>query len=156
MRNAATLTLLTLTLAAAGCSSHDQQAAADAPVALSAVDYRAAAANDGVFGEWVSQIIRTPSKTAGGPATHTGATIYDEQLHERRPMLALTLADDGTFSMLSNYNTTDRAIAFGNWTMTGNKIALEQNGDVTWVFVSLGGKLIAEKDDGPTIILGRK
>lgn len=156
MRYAATLALLTLTLGGTGCASHDQHVAADAPIALAAVDYRASAANDGVFGEWVSQIIRTPSKAAGGAATHSGATIYDEQLHERRPMLALTLADDGTFSLISNYNTTDRAIAFGNWTMTGSKIALEQNGDVTWVFVSLGGKLIAEKDDGPTIILGRK
>ncbi|HYC99862.1 MAG TPA: hypothetical protein VEB22_01430 [Phycisphaerales bacterium] len=104
----------------------------------------------------MSQIIRTPAKVDGQPATFQGAAIYDEELRERRPMLALTLADDGTFALITNYSPSERSIAFGNWAMTGAKVALEQNGDVTWVFVSHGGKLIAEKNDGPTVILGRK
>jgi hypothetical protein len=155
MRHAIIVASLTLTATlAAGCAS--QSAAAEPTIAYGIAASRPVAVTDGVFGEWVSQIIRTPSKVNGQPATFQGATIYDEQLRERRHMLALTLADDGTFSLITNYNVSERTIAFGTWTMTGTKIALEQNGDITWVFTSLGGKLIADKDEGPTIILGRK
>lgn len=145
-----------LALALCGCANHAGTRADESPIAFAAVGARSAAVNDGIFGEWVSQIIRTPSKAPGQAASYSLAAIYDETLHESRPMLALSLADDGTFSLISNYSSTSRSIVFGNWSMTGTRIALEQGGEVTWVFISSGGKLIAEKSDGPTIILGRK
>lgn len=154
MRHAALFAVLTLALG--GCAHHTVGEAGDAPIAFAAVGAHSTAANDGIFGEWISQIIRTPSKAPGQAASYSVAAIYDETLHESRPMLALSLADDGTFSLISSYSSTSRSIVFGNWSMTGTRIALEQAGEITWVFVSSGGKLIAEKNDGPTIILGRK
>ena len=149
MRYHASLVLLTVTLGGCASATHTAEHVALASIGSPTV-------SEGVFGEWVSQIIRTPAKVDGQPATFQGAAIYDEELRERRPMLALTLADDGTFALITNYSPTERSIVFGTWAMTGAKVALEQNGDVTWVFVSHGGKLIAEKNDGPTVILGRK
>jgi len=150
---AAPCTLAAAGIALCGCAATP---APESTIALAAAAPHLQPGSEGVFGEWVSQIIRTPAKDAAGAPTFETASIYDEAFRESRPMLALTLSDDGTFALISSYATNSRSIAFGTWSMTGNKVALEQSGDVAWVFSNLGGKLVADKTDGPTIILGRR
>ena len=110
------------------------------------------------FGEWVTQIVRrAPNDKPGPPWFYDSGVVLDAKTTELRPKLDLTLSEDGTYSLITNFSslTNDRTVVFGSWRLSGTSISLEENGRVTWVFTYRGGKLLSQKDDGTLLVLGR-
>lgn len=167
--------LCTIPLGMAACVQQGEKAAdavSSAPIE-GAVAYSVALPNAGglrgevsgslagaetYFGEWVTQIIRrAPNDKPGPPWFFDSGAYLDPKTTELRPKLDLTLAEDGTYALITNFSslTNDRTVVFGSWRLSGGGLSLEENGRVTWVFTYRGGKLLSEKEDGTLLVLGR-
>lgn len=164
MRNRFALTLILL-VSACGCAQQSETAVW--PMDASAepeIMYGVSASNqrfgaESYFGEWVTQIIRVaPRGRQGPPWAFESGVVLDAGTTELRPKMHLTLAEDGSYTLITNRSpvTNDRAVVFGTWSLSGNRITLTLEGEPTWVFTYRGGKLLTDKDDGTQMVLGRR
>lgn len=114
---------------------------------------------EAMFGNWRSQVIRRPQAGKQGPPyVYEGGQFFDADKNEIRPKLDLTLAEDGTYCLITNYGpqTSARTFVVGTWSWNGSRVSLTQEGEVTWDFLYRGGKLMADKrEDNSSVILGR-